>query len=403
MTIRQNYVVLFLGFLGLFLSTKAFIMFFGWPFQHRSLLIIYFCSFLTIAVFRKVNLLVEIINSNKLLFLFLIYAILSTTWSEFPYITFRRSIFLILTTFFGGYIAKLLSIDECLKLTRFLMMIIVILCIFLILFFPEYGIEIGRHQGDWRGIFPHKNHMGRIIAFGIPLFLFQFLHTKRWRKSNLIFFLLSTGSLAYTGSRTSWILTFLLTIFIPLTYILIKKSRIIFFLFFFILFFLMILIIAFVLYPIILEMFEGFFQFIGRDATLTGRTQIWNFAISRSQQKWLLGHGYNVFWLPYKRGTAHFGYLDLWLDLGFLGFGFLMCVVLVYSRKLLFCFREIRKNEFFFLLNGFFYFIIFGFTNLFVRQHQFIWLVFIINCFYISRISTNQEKVLKRYETKKEC
>jgi len=84
---------------------------------------------------------------------------------------------------------------------------------------------------------------------------------------------------------------------------------------------------------------------VGRDATLTGRTQLWADVIVQIEDKPWLGYGFGGFWLGWNGPSAaiweettwqpphaHNGILDLWLDLGAVGValfvvGFVVAVV----------------------------------------------------------------------------
>jgi len=77
------------------------------------------------------------------------------------------------------------------------------------------------------------------------------------------------------------------------------------------------------LWPAVLEMF-------GRDATLTGRTEIWSAVLNAIGARPFVGHGYGAYWnSPLGEGTrwelgpqvvnAHNGYLEQILDFGVLG------------------------------------------------------------------------------------
>ena len=62
----------------------------------------------------------------------------------------------------------------------------------------------------------------------------------------------------------------------------------------------------------------------GRDATLTGRTVVWQALLPIAMRHPVLGDGYGGFWTPEKNhlfqiSEAHSGYLEILLDLGFLG------------------------------------------------------------------------------------
>ena len=89
---------------------------------------------------------------------------------------------------------------------------------------------------------------------------------------------------------------------------------------------------------------------IGKEITLTGRTDIWSGLIASIQQKPWLGYGYGVYWLDplgssyYVRlslewgiPSAHNGWLDTWLSVGALGvvvFGlfFAFTTILAFDR-----------------------------------------------------------------------
>jgi O-antigen ligase len=79
---------------------------------------------------------------------------------------------------------------------------------------------------------------------------------------------------------------------------------------------------------------------LGKDPTLTGRTELWSALVGWAQQRPWLGYGYGGFWDPQammsgavatERGLGaavhgHNGLLDLWLDLGLLGVAIYLAV-----------------------------------------------------------------------------
>jgi O-antigen ligase len=80
---------------------------------------------------------------------------------------------------------------------------------------------------------------------------------------------------------------------------------------------------------------------LGKDLSLTGRTDIWPFVIDKIQERPLLGYGFAVFWnglqgesayiwraLKWTVPDSHNGFIDLWVDMGFVGF-FLFCITFV--------------------------------------------------------------------------
>jgi O-antigen ligase len=58
---------------------------------------------------------------------------------------------------------------------------------------------------------------------------------------------------------------------------------------------------------------------VGRDETLTGRTEVWAAVIPALESQMLLGYGFGSFWTDSRRAkydipTAHNGYLDIMLS-----------------------------------------------------------------------------------------
>jgi O-antigen ligase len=83
----------------------------------------------------------------------------------------------------------------------------------------------------------------------------------------------------------------------------------------------------------------GFFaSAVGRDATLTGRTQVWASLLPVVMSRPLAGGGFGVFWTPgrqdlYQISGAHSGYLDVLLGLGFIGILLVSAFLLSSCRK----------------------------------------------------------------------
>jgi O-antigen ligase len=88
-------------------------------------------------------------------------------------------------------------------------------------------------------------------------------------------------------------------------------------------------IISLCLFALFLDADAGLVQAIGRDATLTGRTLLWNELLRMNTSPWL-GVGFESFWLGeraayfwetywWRPNQAHNGYLEVFLDLGWIG------------------------------------------------------------------------------------
>jgi O-antigen ligase len=95
-------------------------------------------------------------------------------------------------------------------------------------------------------------------------------------------------------------------------------------------------------------------ELIGKDPTLSGRTDVWSLALDRAANRPLLGYGYRAYWIdgnkdrlqPYEGWSDHINhghntYLDLFVELGLLG---LIAFVLVFFVLMFRIMRRIRKT-----------------------------------------------------------
>lgn len=134
-------------------------------------------------------------------------------------------------------------------------------------------------------------------------------------------------------------------------------------------------------YPLVLEA-------LGRDASLTGRDQIWQFTLDRWEQRPWLGHGFRAFWTAdYNRGLiasnfwarydqSHNGYLQILLDLGLVGLGlFLAWLVSVLARSL----RLLGDPDLRMWISLWAAFIVYSFTEaIYLTPNGFTWLVIML-------------------------
>src|SRR5205807_163653 len=84
------------------------------------------------------------------------------------------------------------------------------------------------------------------------------------------------------------------------------------------------------IYALFFQSSGDLIQSLGRNPTLTGRTDIWQFVLSIPNSR-LVGAGYESFWLGtrlqmgwnafanFRLQEAHNGYIELFLNLGWIG------------------------------------------------------------------------------------
>ncbi len=292
-----------------------------------------------------------------LLLLLVGLAFASILWSAAPEVTLRRSIALVGTTVIGIYFAMRYSVGEQLRLLAWALGIAALLSLLFALVLPSYGISSGEHEGAWKGIFDHKNTFGRIMALSALVFLLLGVrgsgyHRVAWAS----FFGLSVGLLLLSDSKTAQIIFLALLVLVPLCNVLRWRLT-----------WAVSLPIALVLVggglaALLLYNAEVVLGFVGRDATLTGRTQLWAAVLEMIRESPWLGYGYGAFWqgwegksayvwyAAHKAPHAHNGFLDLWLDLGLLGILVFVLGFLMSSLRAMVWVRSTRTAEGFYPL-----------------------------------------------------
>jgi len=261
------------------------------------------------------------IRNNPALSCFILLVFLSACWSQTPVFTFRSSCVLLATTGVCFYIGKSYDWAQISSLLRMAYGFIAILSLFL------------HNQSDkgWSGVLSHPIYLGTLMALNIALWYDYAERNPKYRPVGIGIAALSLVVMKFANS-TGGYCTFLVLISLLFLMRFIRKLE---FKWAFI------AILAFLMVSIFVTTFimENYVQILasfGKDATLTGRTDIWAIVIEKIKQHPLLGYGYQGFWQPwrgdanpadgmiivktgYKPPHPHNGFLELGLDFGLVG------------------------------------------------------------------------------------
>lgn len=103
---------------------------------------------------------------------------------------------------------------------------------------------------------------------------------------------------------------------------------------------------------------DSFFSSLGKDSTLSGRTDIWQYVWDQIQLRPWLGYGLAAFWNGYEGPSgyvqlamriaviyAHNGFLDIWLSIGLIGLSVFLAGFLITSRQSLALLRKSNTPE----------------------------------------------------------
>jgi O-antigen ligase len=257
------------------------------------------------------------------LFAFLLYSSFSVFWSNTPLVTFKAILVFLETSILGVYFGKQYSWKEIYRFWRWINIIIVILCTYQ---------ALKDSQNPWSGILGHKNQFSFIMAQTAVLWLMQAFYSPKQRYLSIGFVLLSLFALQKGGSGASKVLTVAL-ISLWGYFGFVKRLKVQWAFVSVILF----MIVSICLTLIITENLEFIVvDTLNKDLTLTGRTDFWPIIIDKINQHPVFGYGMAGFWQPWRGAEnpgsgiivaktqfqpmhSHNGFLDLALDLGWLG------------------------------------------------------------------------------------
>lgn len=282
--------------------------------------------------------------------LLILLPIISVFWAPDVGPVFRRAMAQAMTVTFCLYICTRYSSAELFD--RLIVVLFIGMTVSLLLgaFVPSIGVTDDiRNSGAWKGLYGHKAIAGRVCAFS---FFICLVHRSRvgWIEALRYPTLIATLVMSYMSqSRASWILiiagagaTFVVAI--------LRWERVSIGLR---------LMICLSLVAILgfaaASSFDILIEMMGRDVTMSGRTKLWEAAIQVASDRhpWL-GSGFRDFWLgPAVQEVARFkptwvtmpnhghnGYLDTWLELGWVGEALvtvflLRCLLAVCRRSML--------------------------------------------------------------------
>lgn len=346
-------------------------------------LLIYIITFLLLLCRWKKT--TFILSQVRFSWLILLLSVASIAWSSEPKLTTTRSIALLGTTLFGMYFATRYSLKEQLQLMTWMLGVAIVLSLLFAVGLPKYGLMGNKHSGALRGIYTHKNVLGKMIVLGGVTFVISALANQKYRSIIWSIFGLCLVCLLMTRSSSSMInFTNLLIIFLtlrsfrsPIIAIPSILSGISF--------------ISISLYLFIQSNLANLLALIGKDATLTGRGDLWPLVWDKIWERPWLGYGFSGFWqglngesasVWYASGwtppNSHNGFLDIWLDLGLLGVMIFVISFVILLFKSLRYIRVTNTVEGFWPAICLFYLIMINLTetSLLVQNNMF-WILYV--------------------------
>jgi exopolysaccharide production protein ExoQ len=294
-----------------------------------------------IVLFQRRGSFIRLLKANGAIFFYLLYCAVSIFWSDYPEVAFKRWI-----KFLGDFVMILIVAtdqDWLGAVKRVFAGVGFVLLPASILFIKFYP-ALGRAYSPWEGAVSNlgvtgdKNMLGLVcLIFGLASSwrLFQELSGSRGAKTLFVHaavVFMALWLLVTCNSMTS-LSCFVLGggVMAATTFLKLARKRTV----------VHVLVVGVVLVcvsPLFLGLGGGLLTSLGRNSTLTGRTGLWVDVLALDVDP-ILGTGFESFWLGKRLATiwsmywwhpveAHNGYLEIFLNLGWVGVILLATVII---------------------------------------------------------------------------
>jgi exopolysaccharide production protein ExoQ len=345
-----------------------------------------------IVLFTRQRRVATFLGSNWPILLFFAYCALSTAWSDYPDVAFKRWIKAL-----GDLVMVLIVLTDTdpSAATRRLLdrvgLILLPVSVLFIKYFPNLGRAYTPEFGYWQpmyiGVSVNKNSLGgvalvvglgavwqftelfhdkgapnrgrRVFVQGTTLAIVSWIFWTANSVTSLSCFLLGAAVLLITGAqprfrRPAVVHTLILAVLCSSVFAIFIAPNLV--------------------------------SILGRDPTLTGRTQVWNVVLNMPVNR-LIGTGFESFWLGERMqriwnlwwwhpNEAHNGYIEVLLNLGWIGLSLLALFLITGYRKIISTLRAVSIARL-----GLAYFvvaIVYSFTEAGFRMLGVIWIFLVL-------------------------
>jgi len=264
----------------------------------------------------------RVASRQPLILAFVAWGIMTTVWSEDPMLSLRRTLGLACTVALGFFLGMRFELKELLRIVAWALAIVVLASIAAGIFIPSFAIQYNL-SGAWRGVFVQKNTMARVIGVAVMVFTYLLLESRRNRLLSAVLLFLSIALSVLSRSVTVIIVAFLTVSLLAYLKLRLRPAQSV-------ALFAFVLLLGLGATLFVLGNSDSILALIGKDASLTGRTDLWQMSVAAVLQRPLLGAGWDVFWMGpeadairnavhWQTPHAHNAFLDLALNTGLVG------------------------------------------------------------------------------------
>jgi O-antigen ligase len=230
---------------------------------------------------------------------------------------------LVVVSCIGVCFGTIFSLEELARLVTITSFLICVTTFSLAVLAPHIVFDSAR-PGVWKGIFAHKNSQGSFMT----LAFLTAMHARfaRWKIVRYGTMMMSAVLLVLSHSSTALVALIIVIAALPVRYLVRVPGKQI------LIASVLVATIALTTGFLVSQYYTEILSLLGKDATLTGRAQLWGLIVDSIIRRPVIGYGYNGFWLGLRGESlsiiaasgwlvphAHNGLLDLLLGIGVVG------------------------------------------------------------------------------------
>jgi exopolysaccharide production protein ExoQ len=358
---------------------------------------------MSVLLFSDIQNIGYLASKNAVAVLYTALTIISIAWSIHPDLTIRRSLGYLLSISIAAFLVVRFKNIERMKLISASFAVSAVASVLYVAMSPEDGImNAPTLVGAWRGVFTHKNVMGPIMSVAVFTELYIIVSfegsSSRWRFALLLLYL----GLVFLSHSVTAIASSVGYIIVTCVFVMWKRYQLV-----------GTVVGAIVMLLASLGLFVFLFEpeyvldLFGKDAGLTGRTQLWEIVLNLVRDRPVLGYGYRSMWADFDTyrkvvdqqtggwGVVHAqnALLEITLELGIVG----ALIMLIYlgsaMRRAVLCCAKGKRDHGVFSLMFIIVTILAGLTEMNIGWNQSLsWLLF--NVLYFSCLEIIDSKTV---------
>ena len=290
----------------------------------------------------------------KLVTCFPILAFLLFPVSQQPTRTISSAALLMGGVLLVYYIMSRYTLDQVFELLLVLGTVTMVASVAFALALPQYGLDLkGGHETAWKGIFSAKNYLGNVALFFLTAAVSCRARNSFLRSLRLSQICLCLAAIAFSRAATAYMLTAVYVVYFAIMAALhrFRKTD-------YLVVGVLLLAAVSTAAAMIVVWPELLVSLLGKDLTLTGRTEIWSAVIDSIAKRPLLGYGYQAFWLGLEGESyriilavswilaqAQNGFLDIVLETGVVGLAVVLLVFGFAFRDAVVCLLRSRNDR----------------------------------------------------------